>query len=103
MTSPDHPYTMHGAPAPDPQDQQLLVDELRRRVVAMTAEANASALRHHLRERYHDAQLAGWRQVCIDHGIQPDAGSLRVHLEVVRDSTRSIDRLLRLAGREVGR
>lgn len=112
LTSPDHPYVMHGTvrttdpvlvTEPGPEDLQPLVDELRRRVVAMTAEANAAAMRHHMRERYHDAQLAGWRQVCLDHGIAPDAGSLRVHLEDIRDCTRSIDRLLRLAGREVGR
>lgn len=112
MTSPDCPYVMHGtvrvsdpttATEPTAEDQQRLVDELRRRVVAMTAEVNQSALRAHLRERHHDAQLAGWREACIDHGIQPDAGSLRVHLDNVRDTLRSLDRLLRMFGREVAR
>ena len=117
MTSPDCPYVMHGSTVREPeptndtrdeneariQDLEALVAELRRRVEAMTAEANAAALRYDMRERYHEAQIAGWREACIDHGVQPDAGSLRVHLDIVLYTVRSIDRLLRMFGREVAR
>lgn len=86
MTSPDCPYVMHGALPTTPD----LVADLRRQV-------EEAARRQALREERHDAQLAGWREACLDYGIQPDSGSLRVYLQTMRDALRSIDRLLRIA------
>ena len=82
MTSPDSPYLMHGVP-PVPPDQNPLVRDLRRRLADESHTICRLERGMYQRERYHAAQLEGWRQVCLDFGITPDSGSLRVRLEAL--------------------
>jgi hypothetical protein len=49
------------------------------------ADGNLLADRLFAQEARHRAAIDGWRQVCIDHGITPDAGSLRCALRRLAD------------------
>jgi hypothetical protein len=100
--SPDYPNGMHGADVPcmghDLHGPDVLA-ELRAEVERLKhdrtaaqecaqrtqADGNLLADRLFAQEARHRAAIDGWRQVCIDHGITPDAGSLRCALRRLAD------------------